>query len=706
VSEHNQAGYSAGTWGGDCASDGSIDLQVGDNKTCTITNDDLPPELKIVKTAMDPMTIPGATLTYSITVTNIGGGDALDVTLNDPLPPSQNGDENLEALPWTTDTAGCSIVNDGWLLTCDIGTLAKDPTPDQVESGDEASFTVVYSVSIPDDYLVLDDQPSGSGTLGSRFEIDGNLVDDAESSALDWGSPELALINVWDAPLIDLSPDYYVDNAFSDGAKENDPVPVVVDHSIPPNKSDLTNFLIAQDDVDGSTFLALAWIRTDSLGTSNFDFELNQLAQLSGNGVTPVRKTGDVLFSFDFESSGNVVMLSLREWDGDAGNWGEPRTLNIEGTGYAAINDPELFGTVSNGEINPFLGEAMPDQSFGEAVINVTQTFQTECRTFVNAFVKGRSSTPFTAALKDFIAPIGVNVDTCRTIPLVNEATADASNPGQDPVEDGATATLTNDPIYAGDPDNDGIANYIDPDDDNDGVADEDDAFQFDPTEWSDSDGDGVGDNGDAFPDDPAEWADSDGDGVGDSGDPLPFRWFEDVPESHWAFNYVEALARSGITNGCSETPRLYCPEELISRAQMAVFIVRGIHGSDFVPPPATGEVFQDVSAEDFAAAFIEQFYRDGITRGCATDMFCPNRSVTRAEIAIFLLRAKHGAEYAPPPATGIFDDVPLDHWAAAWIEQFSAEGITSGCGNGNYCPDEEVTRAQMAVHIIRTFDL
>jgi hypothetical protein len=265
---------------------------------------------------------------------------------------------------------------------------------------------------------------------------------------------------------------------------------------------------------------------------------------------------------------------------------------------------------------------------------------------------------------------------------------------------------LTNDPIYAGDPDNDGIANYIDPDDDNDGVADEDDAFQFDPTEWSDSDGDGVGDNGDAFPDDPAEWADSDGDGVGDSGDPLPFRWFEDVPESHWAFNYVEALARSGITNGCSETPRLYCPEELISRAQMAVFIVRGIHGSDFVPPPATGEVFQDVSAEDFAAAFIEQFYRDGITRGCATDMFCPNRSVTRAEIAIFLLRAKHGAEYAPPPATGIFDDVPLDHWAAAWIEQFSAEGITSGCGNGNYCPDEEVTRAQMAVHIIRTFDL
>jgi uncharacterized repeat protein (TIGR01451 family) len=522
VSEQNQPGYSAGTWGGDCATDGSVELNVGDNKTCTITNNDLPPDLQIVKTALDPMTIPGADLAYSITVTNIGAGDALDVTLTDPLPPTQNPDQNLPPLPWTTTTEGCSILNDGALLTCDIGTLVKDPTPDQIESGDEASFTVIYSVTIPDDYLETEGDASGPGTLGSYFEIDGNLVDDNDSAALDWGSPELALVNVWDAPLADLSPDYVVDNAFSDGAKENDEVPTVVDHPIPPNKSDLTNFLIAEDEVDGNSFLALGWIRTDSLGTSNFDFELNQSVQMTANGVTPERTTGDVLFSFDFESSGNVVMLSLREWNGDTGKWGEPRSLNIEGTGYAAINDPLLFGTDPDSEINPFLGDAMPDQSFGEALINMTQTFQSNCRTFVHAFVKGRSSTPFTAVLKDFIAPIGVEIDTCRTIPLDNEATTDASNPGQDPVSDDSMATVSNDPVFTGDPDEDGVANYIDPDDDNDGIPDESDAFPSDPEEWADSDGDGVGDNGDAFPNDPTESSDSDGDGVGDNSDAFP----------------------------------------------------------------------------------------------------------------------------------------------------------------------------------------
>jgi hypothetical protein len=164
----------------------------------------------------------------------------------------------------------------------------------------------------------------------------------------------------------------------------------------------------------------------------------------------------------------------------------------------------------------------MPDHTFGEALINLTRAFDNNCRKFVKAFVKGRSSTPFTAALKDFIAPVDAVIDTCRHIDLLNEATADATNPGQDPVSDSATVLLSNDPLYAGDPDGDGIPNYLDADDDNDGVSDETDVFPFDPNEWADSDGDGVGDNGDAFPNDPNETEDSDGDGVGDNGDAFP----------------------------------------------------------------------------------------------------------------------------------------------------------------------------------------
>jgi uncharacterized repeat protein (TIGR01451 family) len=521
VSEAERAGYEAGTWSGDCAADGTVHLAIGDDKTCTLTNDDIPPELKIVKSAVGAITVPGGVMEYSITVSNIGGGDALGVTLTDALPPAGNPEENLVPLPWATTTPGCAVSGDGTTLTCDIGTLEKDPTPDQVESGDEATFTVDLTVTIPLDYLETSPgDPGGPGSLGSNFEIDGNLLDENGSVGLDWGSPGLSLINVLDPPLADLSPDYSTDNSFTEGAKENDPVPVVLDSSVPPNKSDLTNFLIAQDEVDGNGFLALGWIRANSLGTANFDFELNQLEALTLNGVTPVRMHGDVLISFDFESSGNVVTLKLREWDGNAERWGQPRTLNIEGTGFAAINDPERFGTEPGGEINPFTGQPMPDQSFGEALINLTQTFEDDCRKFVSAFVKGRSSTPFTAALKDFITPVPALIDTCRHIDMLNEATADATNPGQDPVSDSATLLLSNDPLHTGDPDEDGIPNYLDPDDDNDGFPDAVDAFPFDPTEWQDSDGDGVGDNADAFPNDPTEAVDTDGDGIGNNADP------------------------------------------------------------------------------------------------------------------------------------------------------------------------------------------
>ncbi len=75
--------------------------------------------------------------------------------------------------------------------------------------------------------------------------------------------------------------------------------------------------------------------------------------------------------------------------------------------------------------------------------------------------------------------------------------------------------------------------------------------------------------------------------------------------------------------------------------------------------------------------------------------------------MAIFLLRAKYTSAYTPPPATGtMFGDVPASLSTAAWIEQLANEGITSGCNGGNYCPNNPVTRASMAVFLVRTFNL
>ena len=243
--------------------------------------------------------------------------------------------------------------------------------------------------------------------------------------------------------------------------------------------------------------------------------------------------------------------------------------------------------------------------------------------------------------------------------------------------------------------DEDGIGDVCDDDDDNDGVADVDDAFPLDPDETLDTDGDGIGNNAD--PDD-------DGDGIPDEQDDYPLGRFDDVPSSHWASPFIEALASAGITAGCGGGN--YCPGAPVTRSQMAVFLERGMNGSGYSPPAASGTVFSDVGAGDFAASFIEKLAADGITAGCGNNNYCPNAEVTRDQMAVFLLRAKHGSTYSPPTASGVFGDVATNHWAAPWIEQLAAEGTTAGCGGGNYCPGNEVTRDQMAVFLVRTFGL
>ena len=181
---------------------------------------------------------------------------------------------------------------------------------------------------------------------------------------------------------------------------------------------------------------------------------------------------------------------------------------------------------------------------------------------------------------------------------------------------------------------------------------------------------------------------------------------FSDVPASYWAWGWIESLFSSGITGGCGSS--LYCPENTVTRAQMAIFLLRGIHGSSYTPPAAAGNIFGDVPATHWAANWIEQLYAESITGGCGAGSYCPEQSVTRAQMAIFLLRAKHGASYMPP-AVGVstgFGDVSSSYWAAAWIKQLATEGITTGCGNGNYCPEQPVPRAQMAIFLVRTFNL
>jgi 2',3'-cyclic-nucleotide 2'-phosphodiesterase/3'-nucleotidase len=186
--------------------------------------------------------------------------------------------------------------------------------------------------------------------------------------------------------------------------------------------------------------------------------------------------------------------------------------------------------------------------------------------------------------------------------------------------------------------------------------------------------------------------------------DPIDF-------DNNWAAPWIYRLYAAGFTSGCGGTPLWFCPDRSTTRAEAAVFLERGVHGSAYQPPAVGASTgFNDVSTSYWAAAWIKQLGADGITNGCLASplSYCPDRSATRAEMAIFLLRAKHGAAYTPPPATGLFTDVPTGYWDANWIEQLYTEGITSGCSLSplSYCPDRTVTRAEMAVFLVQTFNL
>ncbi|MBI5297039.1 MAG: S-layer homology domain-containing protein [Chloroflexi bacterium] len=184
---------------------------------------------------------------------------------------------------------------------------------------------------------------------------------------------------------------------------------------------------------------------------------------------------------------------------------------------------------------------------------------------------------------------------------------------------------------------------------------------------------------------------------------------FSDVPTTHWAWKQVESIYVAQITGGCKTNPLRYCPNNNVTRDQMAVFLLKAKHGTSYVPPDAGSSTgFTDVPVTHWAADWIKQLAAEGITGGCGGGKFCPTASVTREMMAVFLLSAEHGAGYVPPDAgasTG-FADVPITYWAADWIKQLAAEGITVGCGGGNFCPKNPVTRAQMAIFLQATFNL
>ena len=305
---------------------------------------------------------------------------------------------------------------------------------------------------------------SGANLGGSTFEgNDGNLVVNTNGNT-DWAN--VAGLHTG----ID-KPSGNTDNAFGQGTKEDNANTTVVTGSIPPNKNDLTRFYEASEQgSNGDIYLYLGWERLVNIGNANLDFEINQNATsgFTSSSTGPValnRTAGDLLVSYDFGGSGTPT-LGLNIWlTAAAGNtasqcfsanslpcWGKHVTLGSS-SAEGAINT----GTISE----PLAGGSLTTGLFGEAAINLTAAgvFQPGvCEAFGSTFVKSRSSSSFTAELKDFIAPVAVNISNCGTINIhkttengnssFGYTTTGSGLPRSFSLADGGTKTFT--PLTAG----------------------------------------------------------------------------------------------------------------------------------------------------------------------------------------------------------------------------------------------------------------
>lgn len=186
---------------------------------------------------------------------------------------------------------------------------------------------------------------------------------------------------------------------------------------------------------------------------------------------------------------------------------------------------------------------------------------------------------------------------------------------------------------------------------------------------------------------------------------------FDDVPPHHWAYHEIETLYQNGYTSGCSLEPLLYCPDDVTQRDHISVFNLRADYGVEFEPPAGLPRQFDDVDPENWAHAWVTQFFIDGYTSGCRLDppLFCPERALTLEEMAVYALRMSNSRDFEPPPAEGLFHDTEIDHWGTPWIEEAYRQELIDACATEPdllICPGQEVTRAMAAVVIVRAKNL
>ncbi len=177
---------------------------------------------------------------------------------------------------------------------------------------------------------------------------------------------------------------------------------------------------------------------------------------------------------------------------------------------------------------------------------------------------------------------------------------------------------------------------------------------------------------------------------------------FTDVSDpNYWAFEYIQKLRESGITTGYPDGT--FRPENLVTRAEMAAFLIRATVGEGFTYEQTP--YFPDVSSDHWAFKYIQKLYKLGITTGYPDGTYRPENNVIRAEMAAFLIRSLEGEPEDDYCDTGSpFPDVAVGAWSCKYIKRLYELGITTDYPDSTHKPYDNVTRAEMAAFLARAF--
>jgi hypothetical protein len=178
---------------------------------------------------------------------------------------------------------------------------------------------------------------------------------------------------------------------------------------------------------------------------------------------------------------------------------------------------------------------------------------------------------------------------------------------------------------------------------------------------------------------------------------------FSDVPLTSMFYNEIGKLSARGVTVGCGNGQ--FCPNDPVTREQMAAFIVRAL--GEFNPPTPPTQRFTDVAPGNPFYNFIDRLAALNITVGCGGGNYCPSSMVLREQMAAFLVRAL-GETNPPNPPFQRFNDVPSTNQFYNFVDRMAVLNITQGCSSvpPMYCPATAVTREQMAAFLVRAFNL